>query len=186
MGKKPVARPGPDGAPDRDALFRELMDAYGDKLLRYIKSVTRDLDEAEDVRQQVFLEAYRDLGNGLANDPTNWLFGIARHRALDKVKARNRWSWRFKNDPTDEPVDPEPPAAERGHDRKIISRFMKHCLGKLAVSTREAVVLRHQQGMRFEEIAAMTGEQAGTLQRRVARAIPVLQKCIALKMKGGL
>lgn len=186
MSKKPVARPRPDGPLDREALFCGLMDTYGPRVLRYIQSITRDLEDAEDVRQQVFLEAYRDLGNGLANDPTSWLFGIARHRALDKVKARNRWSWRFKNDATDEPIDPAPPAAERAHDLKIIKRFVKYCLGKLAVPTREAVVLRYQQGMRFEEIAAMTGDQAGTLQRRVARALPVLQKCVALKMKGGL
>jgi RNA polymerase sigma-70 factor (ECF subfamily) len=172
-------------AHDRRKTLTLLMDRYGDGIFRYALAMTRDRSLAEEVRQQVFVEAYRDVGN--VADPAAlpmWLFGIARHRCLDAVSSRLRWQQRYKNEPPDEP---EPDDLELDHelDRKTMARILADCLTKLAPAARDAVVLRYQQELSYDDAAKIAGELPGTLQRRVARALPVLRKCMEANLHGG-
>jgi DNA-directed RNA polymerase specialized sigma24 family protein len=47
-------------------------------------------------------------------------------------------------------------------------------------------LLRFQEGFTFEEMSRMSEERAGTLQQRVARAMPVLRACIEKRTGGEL
>jgi RNA polymerase sigma-70 factor (ECF subfamily) len=60
---------------------------------------------------------------------------------------------------------------------------LEHCLDELAPSTKSAVLLRFREGLGFEEMAVLSDEKAGTLQARVARALPVLRKCLERRLK---
>jgi RNA polymerase sigma-70 factor (ECF subfamily) len=162
-----------------------LMIRYGDSIYRFAHARTRDGYLADDIRQQVFLEAYRDLARfaGLSSVQT-WLFGIARHRCLDAMKARVRWDNRFKNDsPAEIEVDDHDP--DRDLDRSRMMGVLAACLARLAPVAREAVVLRYEEELSFDEIAAILGGRSGALQQRVSRALPVLrgyieaQRCAA-------
>jgi RNA polymerase sigma-70 factor (ECF subfamily) len=171
---------------DRTRTLTLLMERYGEGVYRYAFGMTHDPHQAEDIRQQVFVEAYRDLGSVLEPSALPlWLFGIARHRCLDAISARQRWAQRFKNEPPDEPelVDPQ---LDRELDRQMQARVLARCLAKLAPAARDAVVLRYQQDLTYEEAAALAGDAAGTLQRRVARALPVLRRCMRANLPGGL
>jgi len=162
-----------------------LMARHGDGIYRFAMAMPRDRDLAEEVRQQVFVEAYRDLGNLAAGSSLHsWIFGIARHRCLDAVNARTRWYERYKNAPPD---DPEQGGVEldREVDRGRLARLLAACLGKLAPAAREAVVLRYQQELSYDEAAALTGELPGTVRRRVARALPVLRRCVEATLHPG-
>src|SRR4051794_25714737 len=82
-----------------------LMTRHGDRIYRYALGMTGDPHMADEIRQVVFVEAYRDLPNFAGRSPVlTWLFGIARHRCLDAAKARRRWNQRYKQEP---PADPE-------------------------------------------------------------------------------
>ena len=160
-----------------------MMDRYGDIVLRYGYAMSRDRQVAEEVRQQVFVEAYRDIGRFAGRSSLQtWLLGITRHRCLDAAKARSRWNNRFKNEPDDEPVAEHDPGIEI--DKSRLASMLAGCLDKLAPAAREAVVLRYQQELSYEQAAAITREQAGTLQQRVARAMPVLRKCVEARLGG--
>src|SRR4051812_8974508 len=77
---------------DRRRALTLLMDRYGEHIYRFAYQMTRDGTVADDVRQQVFVEAYRDLGAfERRSSLRTWLFGIARHRCLDATKLRKRW-----------------------------------------------------------------------------------------------
>jgi RNA polymerase sigma-70 factor (ECF subfamily) len=165
-------------ARDKRRALTLLMARHGDGIFRYAMAMTRDRNLAEEVRQQVFVEAYRDLGNLAAGSSLqSWIFGIARHRCFDAVNARTRWHQRYKNPPPEEPEqdDWDP---DRELDRGRLARILAACLAKLAPAAREAVVLRYQQELSYDEAAAVAGDPAGTLQRRVARALPQLRKCV--------
>jgi len=162
-----------------------LMDRYGDAIYRFVYEMTHDEGLADDVRQQVFVEAFRDLERfeGRSSVRT-WLFGIARHRALDATKSRRRWWQRFKNEA---PADGEDGVAvadgpDRATEHGELALVLAHCLEKLQPAAREAVVLRYQQELSYDEVAAVTGDRVGTLQQRVARALPVLRKCVEARM----
>jgi len=172
-------------ARDKRRVLTLLMARHGEAIYRFAVAMTHDRNLAEEVRQQVFVEAYRDLGNLAAGSSLhNWIFGIARHRCLDAVNARARWNQRYKNPPpeTPEQADCEP---DQELDRCRLARILAACLAKLAPAAREAVVLRYQQELSYDEAAAIAGDLPGTLRRRVARALPVLRRCVQATLHPG-
>ena len=172
-------------AGDKHRALKLLMARHGDGVYRYAMAMTHDRNLAEEVRQQVFVEVYRDLGDlSAAPSLPYWIFGIARHRCLDAVNARTRWNQRYKNEPPEEPelYDGDP---DRELDRSRLARILETCLAKLAPAARDAVVLRYQQELSYDEAARLAGELPGTLQRRVARALPVLRRCVEANRYAG-
>jgi len=161
------------------------MTRYGDGVYRYAMAMTRDRHLAEEIRQQVFVQVYRDLGN--VGDPASlptWTFGVARHRCLDAVNARARWTQRYKNEPPED-VEQIDSAPDADLDRYRLARILAACLAKLAPAARDAVLLRYQQELSYDEAAAIAGELPGTLQRRVARSMPLLRKCVEATLQSG-
>ena len=169
---------------DRRRALTLLMRRYGDAVFRYCCELIRDEAVAEDVHQQVFVEAYRDLPTFQHRSHLRtWLFGIARHRSLDAAKTGRRWQNRYKNESPDDVTDDTPPPAENIDQRRLVDA-LRHCLGELAPSSRSAVLLRFREGMSYEEMASMSSEKAGTLQQRVARSMPVLRRCVERRVGG--
>ena len=73
---------------DRNA-FAELYDRWAGLIRAMCFDVTRDLDTAEDLAQEVFLRALRKLGD-LRDPPrfVSWLMGIARHVCREWRRGR--------------------------------------------------------------------------------------------------
>ena len=170
---------------DRRRAFSLLMTRYGDQVLRYAVAVTGDVEQAEEVRQQVFVEVYRDLPTFASRAPVRgWLFAIVRHRCLDTTKGLRRWGLRYKNERTPESeIDDARPGDQI--DVRRMAKMLEYCLTKLAPAAREAVLLRYQQELSYDEAAVVTGERPGTLQQRVARALPKLRQCVEAQMRAG-
>jgi RNA polymerase sigma-70 factor (ECF subfamily) len=171
---------------DRRRALTILMTSHGDRIYRYALGITGEHQLADEVRQQVFVEAYRDLDSFGGRCPVVvWLLGIARHRCLDAIKAQQRWQRRFKQDPPDDgDVGDHDPQHDLDHHR--IARMISRCMSLLAPAALEAVVLRYQQELPYNEVAELVGARVGTVQQRVARALPVLRKCIDRLLQGGV
>ncbi|HSR95540.1 MAG TPA: RNA polymerase sigma factor [Kofleriaceae bacterium] len=175
-------RPDPDrdlfdavAAGDARAALRRLMNRHGNAVFRYCWTGLRDRCLAEDVHQQVFIEAFRDLPRFAGRSTVRtWLFGIARHRVLDAAKARTRNHAHVEVDSQADAPDPAPAPGEM-LDRSRLLEAVAGCLAELDAKSRDAVVLRFQYGFTFEQMAEICGEKSGTLQVRVARALPVLR-----------
>ncbi|MBC7976346.1 MAG: RNA polymerase sigma factor [Myxococcales bacterium] len=170
-----IAR-GRDG--DRNQALRLLMHRHGTAVYRYCREELHDTALADDVHQQIFIEAYRDLARFRGRSTLrSWLFGIARHRVLDAAKSRRRAEAHLEDDDTADAPDPRPLPCEQ-LDQARLEHALAHCLGGLGAHVRSALLLRYQQGFSFEDMAEVCSEKPGTLQARVARALPVLRACI--------
>jgi RNA polymerase sigma factor (sigma-70 family) len=180
--------PDADVAPraiDRRRELTALMRDHGDAVYRFVRQLVRDDALADDVHQQVFIEAYRDLDRfeGRAAART-WLFAIARHRCLDALKAeRRRAGRRAEEDEAAGATDAAPPPSER-LDRARLAVALEECLGELAPAVRTAVLLRYQEGFSYEDMARICRDKPGTLGQRVARALPVLRRCVERRTGG--
>ncbi|HVV82948.1 MAG TPA: RNA polymerase sigma factor [Kofleriaceae bacterium] len=176
---------------DLERALRLLMKAHGVAIYRFCASRLGS-DRADDVHQTVFIEAHRDLARfERRSSLRTWLFGIANHRCLDHIKTRGRHDRKFEatEDPgaTDPSDDPSPFEAV---SREQLRKLLEHCLDGLAPATKDAVLLRYRDGFQYEEIAKINREgsgtaeeKPGTLQQRVARALPVLRKCLERRLK---
>ncbi len=166
--------------------LRILMKRHGTALYRFCRETLRDAALADDVHQQVFVEAYRDLVRFRGQSSVRtWLYSIARHRCLDALKGRRRWTNRFKNEAGEELAGANPTAGERIDDARLRDAMAK-CLDELGEHVRTAVLLRYQQGFSYEEMATVCRDKPGTLQARVVRALPVLRRCIETRTGGTL
>ncbi|WP_437304380.1 sigma-70 family RNA polymerase sigma factor [Sorangium sp. So ce388] len=165
---------------DHRAALRALMAEHGAAVYGYCTRVLGDATLGADVHQQVFEEAYRDLGKLLRPEHArSWLFGIANHRCLDAIKARRRREKRFVGD--DEAladVADEPRDLAEGVDATTVATALSACLRELSAESRMAVLLRFQEGMTYEDMGRMCREKSTTLQARVTRALPLLRRCL--------
>jgi len=164
---------------DRDRALNLLMSAYGRALYRYCRAMLRDPEMAEDAHQTAFLQAYQDLHRfGGRSSRKTWLFGIARHRCLDALKAQRRRATRFA--PLDNGPEPTGPAdvPEAQVAGREIRDAIRHCLEALGPTARDALLLRYQAEASYVEMESICGERAPTLQARVARALPGLRRCL--------
>jgi len=164
---------------DRKRALTILMQAYGDDLYRHCRQMLRDPALADDVHQTVFVQAYRDLPRfSRRSTLRTWLYGIARHRCLDALKARRRWFRRFEL--ADAPPDGQDlrPRADEHLAAVGVASALELALDELKPKVRVAVLLRFREDMTYEEMAEVCGERPATLQARVARAMPRLRKCL--------
>ena len=176
--------------PERDALealargdvartLTVLMQAYGDDLFRHCRGMVGTDDLANEVHQQVFIQAFRDLGT-FARRSTfrTWLYAIARHRCLDALKLLRRWRRRFLLAPRLPDLGDPAPRPDEDLAARAEAHRLERALAALKPKVRAAVLLRFQEGMSFEEMAEISHEAAGTLQARVARALPLLRRAL--------
>jgi RNA polymerase sigma factor (sigma-70 family) len=165
-----------------DDALAVLMRAYGTAVYRYCRQMMADDDLAQEVHQMTFVQAHEGLARfARRSSLRSWLFGIARHRCLDLLKMHRRRYKRFG--PIEEAPDlPEPGgSAEDRMSERSVARVLEGCLRGLAPRVRTAVLLRYQQGLSYPEIARLSNEKAPALQVRVARALPLLRRCLEEK-----
>jgi RNA polymerase sigma-70 factor (ECF subfamily) len=164
---------------DRRTALALLIKAHGSVIHRYCHRILRSQALADDVHQSVFIQAFEDLG-AFAGRSTfrSWLHSIARHRCLDAAKARRRFSHRFvlSDDPVDD-LDPDLSSEDRLVAKSIIEA-LERCLDELPPHVRAAVLLRHKEGLTFDEMSRACEERPATLQARVARALPLLRRSL--------
>jgi RNA polymerase sigma-70 factor (ECF subfamily) len=150
----------------------------------------RDPDRAEDVMQQVFLQALRDFEQFRSEAaPRTWLFGIAYHRCLDELRAQKRRASFDRIEPIEasgermEVADWE--AVGRGPfeqlDHAQLLQALEDCLTSLSAQTQATVLLRFWTQLTHEQMTEQLGSTAEALQMRISRAMPVLRRCLESK-----
>jgi len=167
------------GRGDVPAALSALMDLYGRSIHRYSCHVLGDPDLAQDVLQTTFLQAYQDLPRFAGRSSLRvWLYGIARHRCYDAIKSARRRRWRFLPLPDEDTSSAADPRTHAAIEEDESSRALARCIQELQPRVRAAVMLRFQDEFSYRDMASVCGEQPATLQARVARALPVLKRCL--------
>jgi len=182
-GVEKAAPPTGASASDRRAAIIELMRAHGEAVLGFCLRVLGDADLAEEVRQQAFLQAFRDFDRFEERSSRRaWLFGIASHRCLDALRNRKRRARWIDNDEQAlmNTHDPGSGPSQRIEHAQIASA-LEECLKLLSPEVRMTVLLRFQNELTYEELAAQLATRADALQMRVTRALPKLRQCLESK-----
>lgn len=151
------------GKPD---LFTELIDRYQRAVVTAVRGYIRDPHDAEDVAQDVFINAFSALHQ--LRDPRYfypWLLQIARHRAAQSGRKQARRS--VERPLTgEEPFAAPEPAAKTG----IMSS-----VEQLPEPYRAIILLKYERDMSCKEIAEQEGVAIGTITSRLTRALSMLR-----------
>lgn len=139
-------------AGDRDA-FGSIVEAFQDRLYRFLLRMTRNAEDAEDLAQDTFIKAFLALRRGtVPHQLSPWLFTIARHTALNHLRSLR------PSDPLEEaaaelategPTD-SPSARDDGEQLWRLAR-------RLSARHYEILWLRYGEGFSVAEVAQITG-----------------------------
>jgi RNA polymerase sigma-70 factor (ECF subfamily) len=162
--------------------FNRLVEERHGDIYALLYRLTEDPEEARDLTQETFLQAFRHLANFRGDaDLRTWLYRIAVNQ------ARNRWRWwkRRRRDRTvsldapvsdsldaplsaslagDEGLDPERQALAREREAALHA-----ALQTLSRPYREVIVLRDIEGLSYEEVASTLDLNVGTVKSRLSR-----------------
>ncbi len=163
-------------------LLDSLIEQYQHRLLRYLLHLTGNRAVAEDLFQETWL---RVLEKGHLYDGRNrfvtWLMSIGHNVAIDYLRKRNPASLDEMNDPEDgAPFEPEstgPSPLEFAEAAQRHERFTA-ALEKVPALFREVLVLRFQEQMKLEEIAALVRIPLSTVKTRIYRGVMALRPAL--------
>jgi len=166
---------------DPDA-FRLLVERHSQPIFRVAYRMTGNEHDADDVVQETFLRAYRQLDRfeERANFGT-WLHRIAINCALDLLRARGRMDRYYGGDPEDAEMNGMI-RSEPEQDRLLISAELREqvaaAMERLSGNERTAFVLRHFEGMPVEEIGKTLGIQVNAAKHTIFRAVRKLRQSL--------
>lgn len=153
---------------DRDAQ-RRLYDKYQAGIFRLVVRMV-GVQDAADVAQQVFLQAFRHLDQfaGRAKFDT-WLHRLALNECWQHFRRERRTKYVVLDR---EPMDHAPGPERNANERDLLEQ----ALARLEPELRAVFVLREMEGRRYNEIAQVLEINEGTVASRLSRARRLLRK----------
>jgi RNA polymerase sigma-70 factor (ECF subfamily) len=167
---------------DHDA-FRSLVERHTQAVFRLAWRITGNTIDAEDMVQETFLRAWKQLGkfDGRAAFGT-WVHRIAANCSLDHIRSR-----KGKMDGVDDPLEHLAhggPSPERLAQSGEITGLLIPALDELTEMERAAFILRHYEGMPILEISRVLGVETGAAKHSVFRAVQKLRRALEPAVSG--
>jgi RNA polymerase sigma-70 factor (ECF subfamily) len=168
---------------DGDA-FRLLVERHSRNVFRLAFRMTGNEHDAEDVVQETFLRAYRQLDKYETRASFGtWLFRIASNYSLDLLRSRKRREDKRERGTAEQTDILEGmPSLNPGPDRVAFSGQVQGrvqaALGELSDQERMAFVLRHFEGMSIVEIGNVLGTNTNATKHSIFRAVQKLRRSL--------
>jgi len=168
--------------------FRRLVERHGRGVFQLAFRLTGSETDAEDVVQDTFLKAYRELKRFEARSSfKTWVHRITVNCAYDLLRQRPR----HKAESLDAAAEEDAPGggfepeadASLGPDRlafgaEVQSR-VRAAMGLLTPTERTAFVLRHFEGRSLDEIGETLGLRTGATKHSIFRAVQKMRRALA-------
>jgi RNA polymerase sigma-70 factor, ECF subfamily len=151
---------------------------YERTIYRYALSRLSDPFDAAEVLNDVMLEVWRQAGRFEGRSAVStWLIGMARHKVLDRHRARGRHAGHVSDEFLEDMAD-ENPAPDRALGEAQDAQRMRLCIDKLGPNHREVVHLAFYEDWSQEQIAEVMQCPTGTIKSRMYHAKEAIKKCL--------
>lgn len=156
-----------------DTLYR----LYEKRVYHYIRTFVRDASLAEEIVGEVMFALWRGACTFTHQSRVStWIFGIARHKALDAVRRHG------KIDQSTAPLDdvPDLPSQQEtpieGIQREQLGLVTRRAISKLSAEHQEVLRLVFYEELPYEEIALLLTIPENTVKTRVFYAKQQLKR----------
>jgi RNA polymerase sigma-70 factor (ECF subfamily) len=151
--------------------------------------IVHDPSLAEEIAQDVFLDLYGRLTSFSSREQVlHWLRRVTVHRSIDQSRRRPRRPEDHAAVSFAEPGVAEPGAAALEDTRETepwLPERLRQMIVSLPIVPRTVVVLRYQEGLGPEEIAAVLEMPVSTVRSDLRRALTVLRGKMHKPLRGG-
>ncbi len=165
-----------DEAQANPLAFETLYQRYVARVYRYLRARSEGDEDAADLTQQVFLQAFHALpGYQQRGLPfAAWIFQIARHVVTDSYRRhRATLSWDALPTALETAVEQDPESIALQQERLARLRML---LAKLDTGKRELLALRFAAGLSSAQIAVVLGKSPAAIKKQLTRIIASLKE----------
>jgi RNA polymerase sigma-70 factor (ECF subfamily) len=161
------------------AAFQLLFETYKDKVFSIaVYSSDGDRAVADDVTQQIFLKLFTAIRQFRGDSEfTTWLYRLVVNACLDEKRRRRRLLPWGETVAVRNPSEKKP--QERQYARLEVAEAVQAAIGELKPKFRLPILLKHIEGLSYEEIAIVMGCSKGTVASRLNRGHSQLAKRLA-------
>ncbi|OQW66583.1 MAG: hypothetical protein BVN28_00465 [Nitrospira sp. ST-bin4] len=164
------------------AAFGQLIDRHASAIVNLSYRMVGNRAEAEDLAQETFLAAYKALSTFRADSKfSTWLYRIATNKCKDWLRVKRPGQGQYDLD-ADESLDlyvTEDRTPEVLLSRQQVAQELEQAIQRLPPLYREAFVLKHVEGLSYEEMEDILGVSGDTLKMRVYKGRVQLSRELA-------
>ena len=163
------------------ALYEVLMRRYNERIYRAARGIVKDEDEAEDVMQQAYVNAYFHLRQFDRRAKfSTWLTKIAIHEALARARKRGRYDAVDFNQEENQAVERQPSRDPEHHAfAGELRSLLESAIDGLPDGLREVFMLREVDGLSTAETAECLGVSEDVVKTRLSRSRAALRNELA-------
>ena len=160
----------------KEEAYRQLIEKYGNKLLRTCYLILKDKEEAEDVVQETFIKVFNKIDTFKEQSGFyTWIYAIAINLTRDRMRMKQDFlelkdEW-IGNDNVESLV-------EINIDRELLRKE----IFSLNSLYREVLVLFYFDELSIKEISSLLNEKEGTIKSKLSRGRNILKEGL---LKGG-
>jgi RNA polymerase sigma-70 factor, ECF subfamily len=156
--------------------FHSRLEEQLPRLRRYARSLTRDVNRADDLVQDTLVRALAK--QHLWQEGTNlraWLFTLMHNQYVNDVRRANREGGNVDVDDMTSVLvaNTDPTASRQLHE-------LERALNRLPLEQRESILLVGLEGLRYDEAASILGVPIGTVRSRLSRGREALRKLMGM------
>lgn len=143
--------------------FETLMKRYTSSVYGAAMRLMKDEDDAQEVTQMAFIQAYRQLDSWRGENFGSWVTIIANHIALRMLEKEKR----RQTDPLDENIDP--PNEEYNEQRESQLQALEQAITQLPEAERQIIQWHYYEGVTLQAIAQRVGQTENNIKVRIFR-----------------
>ncbi len=168
--------------------FRLLVDRFQDKIFKTCLSILNDRDDADDLTQEVFIEAFRSIRSFKSQSTlSTWLYRIAVNKSLNFIRSAKRKVFLQTVGLLQMPDIPEKPVNFDAEDESEVLKQQKkliwQAIRSLPEKQKAAFVLHKITGLSYAEIAETLRITLPAVESLIFRAKRNLQKRLSRELK---
>ena len=173
-----------DAAAGSSTAFAELVRLHQATIRHFLARFSRDGDVVDDLAQEVFLTAFRKLGDFKQESTfSTWLHGIARNKGLHFLRTERRRKEREKKSFEAAVLEWKSSvlAQETSEDHQRFLEFLNDCLSQLAPTGRQVIDEYYFQRKTADEVGLGLNKGGGAIRMMLVRIRRALLKCLNRK-----
>ena len=149
-----------------------LLKKYKNSVYNLVYRMVRDVQEAEDLTQEAFIKALRNIQDLKQRDRFGpWLARLCRNVARDVAKSSS------KSGAIDS-MDISQRALIEARKKDDVARAVREALRTISASARELIILRYYDNSSYEHISSVLGISTAAINSRLARAKLKIAQCL--------